>query len=359
MHSTRILGRGIAALTALSALVAVPAAAATAGSTEQTGGSGIVGTSTSDGGATAVGRPGTAVGRPGRDCTVPAGTSQVDVELDGVAYAVRVHLPDADGRALARPMVLNLHPSSSNAETISEYNEFDLTADANDFITVAPNGVLPAADPNPDQIWFWNVPGVPTTAGEYPPPDARDDVEFLSAVIDTMVGLGCADPRRVYATGFSGGARMASAYACARPDKVAAIAPVAGLRAGRPSPDDPSAVELQSCLPDRSVPVITFHGDADTVNPYEGNTDKRWGYTTQLAVQSWARMNGCQTGPSVEPVTEHVTAETYTTCRSGADVVLYKVAGGSHSWPGGNGGDATQEVSATELIWEFFTHYHR
>lgn len=352
MHSTRILGRGIAALTAFSALVAGPASAAMAGSTAQTGGSEIVGTSTSDGAATAV-------GQSGKGCTVPAGTSQVDVELDGVTYPVRVHVPDADGRAGARPMVLNLHPSNGNAETISEYNQFDLTADSEDFITVAPNGALPAADPNPDQVWFWNVPGVPTTAGEYPPADARDDVQFLTAVIDTMVGLRCADPRRVYATGFSGGARMASAYACARPDKVAAIAPVAGLRAGRPSPDDPSAVELQSCLPDRSVPVITFHGDADTVNPYEGNTDKRWGYTTQLAVQSWARMNGCQTGPSVEPVTEHVTAETYTTCRGGADVVLYKVAGGSHSWPGGNGGDATQEVSATELIWEFFTHYHR
>ncbi|WP_369371128.1 hypothetical protein AB1046_20510 [Promicromonospora sp. Populi] len=75
--------------------------------------------------------------------------------------------------------------------------------------------------------------------------------------------------------------------------------------------------------------------------------------------ESWARMNGCQTGPRVEPVTEHVTSETYTTCRGRADVVLYKVAGGTHSWPGGNDDTATQEISATELIWEFFTHYRR
>jgi polyhydroxybutyrate depolymerase len=359
MHSTRILGRGIAALTALTALAAGPVHGATAGSADLTAdlmGSGSIGTASSD---TAADRGPAAAGRAGKDCTVPTGTSQVDVELDGVAYPVRVHVPDVDGRAAALPMVLNLHPSNGNAESISAYNDLDLTADAEGFITVAPNGVLPAADPNPDQVWFWNVPGVPTTAGEYPPPDTRDDVEFLTAVIDTMVGLGCADPHRVYATGHSGGARMASAYACARPDKVAAIAPVAGLRAGRPSPDDPSAVELQSCAPRRSVPVITFHGDADTVNPYQGNNDKRWGYTTQLAVQSWARMNGCTTGPRVEPVTEHVTKETYTTCRGRADVVLYKVTGGTHSWPGGNDSSATQEVSATELIWEFFTHYRR
>jgi polyhydroxybutyrate depolymerase len=354
MHSTRFLGRGIAALAALAAVVAGPAYAAMTGSADLVGGPEIVGASTSDD---------TTTGRPGRDCGLPAGTSQVDVGLDGVAYPVRVHVPDvapgADRWTGARPMVLNLHPSNGNAESISAYNDLDLTADAEGFVTVAPDGAIPVADPNPDGVWFWNVPGVPTTAGAYPPPGPRDDVEFLTAVIDTMVGLGCADPHRVYATGHSGGARMASAYACARPDKVAAIAPVAGLRAGRPSPDDPAAVELQSCAPARSVPVITFHGDADTVNPYQGNSDKRWGYTTQLAVQSWARMNGCTTGPSVEPVTEHVTRETYTTCRGRADVVFYKVAGGTHSWPGGNDGSATQEVSATDLIWEFFTHYRR
>jgi polyhydroxybutyrate depolymerase len=76
-------------------------------------------------------------------------------------------------------------------------------------------------------------------------------------------------------------------------------------------------------------------------------------------VQSWARMNACQTGPSVEPVTEHVTSETYTTCRGDADVVLYKVAGGTHSWPGGNDDSATQEIEATELIWDFFSQYRR
>jgi polyhydroxybutyrate depolymerase len=70
-------------------------------------------------------------------------------------------------------------------------------------------------------------------------------------------------------------------------------------------------------------------------------------------------MNGCQTGPSVEPVTEHVASETCTTCRGRADVVLYRVTEGTHSWPGGNDDTATTEVSATELIREFFTHYRR
>ncbi len=291
-------------------------------------------------------------------CSTSPGTSWVDVRFRGQSYPVRVHVPDGVARKRPAPLVLNLHFSNGNADMISSYNDLDATADENGFITVAPNGDIPAADPNPDQIWLWNVPGVPTTGGDYPPPGARDDVAFLTQVIDTFVKRGCADADRVYITGHSGGARMASAYACERPEKVAAIAPVAGLRAGRPSPDAPHALELQSCAPRKTVPVITFHGDADTTNPYEGNADKRWGYTTQLAMQTWARFDGCTRGPAVSQVSEHVTKEAYSKCKDRSEVVFYKVAGGTHSWPGSPEDDtATQEVDATEIIWDFFAKH--
>jgi polyhydroxybutyrate depolymerase len=298
----------------------------------------------------------------GKKCatSIGPGTTWVDVEFEGEAFPVRVHVPDGVAQDDPAPLVLNLHPSNGNAEFIAGYNDLDATADANGFITVAPNAVIPVADPNPDQFWLWNVPGVPTTAGSYPPPDARDDVAFLTRVIDTFIERGCADADRVYLAGFSGGARMASAYACANPDKVAAIAPVAGLRAGRPSPDAPHAIELQSCAPGEPVPVITFHGDADARNPYNGNTDKRWGYSVELAVQTWARFDGCTTGPEVTQVTEHVSKEAYAGCEGGSEVEFYKVAGGTHSWPGSPMDDsATQEVEASELIWDFFAQHKR
>jgi polyhydroxybutyrate depolymerase len=301
-------------------------------------------------------------GASGQKCssTVPTGTSWVDVAHDGEEYPVRVHVPESASGTRTVPMVLNLHYSNGNAEKVSAYNDLDRTADKYGFITVAPNAAIPASEPNPDQIWLWNVPGVPTTAGAYPPHGARDDVAFLTAVIDTMTRNGCADARRVYVAGHSGGARMASAYACARPDKIAAIAPVAGLRAGRPSPADPQALELQSCRPSRPVPVITFHGDRDTTNPYQGNTDKRWGYTIQLAVQTWARLDGCTNGPAVTAVSDHVTRELYSGCARGSQVELYKVSGGTHSWPGSpQDSSATQEIDANELIWEFFAQHTR
>jgi hypothetical protein len=56
---------------------------------------------------------------------------------------------------------------------------------------------------------------------------------------------------RIYAIGFSSGARMSSRLACDLSDRMAAIGPVGGLR----YPED--------CAPTRPVPVIAFHGKRD------------------------------------------------------------------------------------------------
>ena len=46
---------------------------------------------------------------------------------------------------------------------------------------------------------------------------------FLRKVVADLVSRGCLDARRVYSTGFSGGARMSSALACHASDVVAAV----------------------------------------------------------------------------------------------------------------------------------------
>jgi len=299
----------------------------------------------------------------GRPCvrTVSTGLQTVEVSFAGQVYPVRVNVPPSAVSAERLPMVLNLHYSNGNADQQAAYSGLEPVGDREGFITVEPNGNIPAATPNPNKIWFWNVPGVPTTAGSYPPPDARDDIAYLTGVIDELAESGCADRSRVYITGHSGGARMASAYACARPDKIAAAGASAGLRAGRPAPLDPMLVELQSCRPNQPVPVITFHGDADTTNPYQGRpTDLRWGYSTPLAVQSWAQLNRCASGPAITTVSAHVTKLAYSDCARRTEVVLYKVAGGTHSWPGSpTDTSATQEIDASTLMWQFFAAHRR
>lgn len=296
-------------------------------------------------------------------CPREAGDITVDVRAGGTSYPVLVYVPEGVRRGA--PLVLNLHGSSANGPVQMEVSGLREVADDEGFLVAAPSAAIPLAPanpPDPNGSWAWNVPGVPTTAGELPPPTARDDVAFLSRVIDTVVHKLCADPRRVYATGHSGGGRMTSALGCRIADKLAAIAPNAGLRAGRPDPDDPTVPEVEDCEPSRPLPVLTFHGQQDTTNPYTGNGDLRWGYTVPLALQTWARLDGCRRGPSPTPVTANVTRLAYTHCRDGVSVELYRVTNGGHTWPGSDGpphggGLVTQEIDASRLMWAFFERY--
>jgi polyhydroxybutyrate depolymerase len=71
----------------------------------------------------------------------------------------------------------------------------------------------------------------------------------------------------------------------------------------------------------------------------------------------------CQGGPSETRVTASVRRLAYTNCAENADVILYTVEGGGHSWPGGMPlpewivGRTTREINATKLIWEFYVHH--
>ncbi|WP_375422963.1 alpha/beta hydrolase family esterase [uncultured Friedmanniella sp.] len=299
--------------------------------------------------------------------TLPTGTSTLQVRFGGQSYPVRVHVPAGVPARRALPLVLDLHGSSSNGVVQAGISDFSALADREGFLVANPSGAIALPQPTPalpDGSFAWNVPDVPTTAGQFPPADARNDVAYLAAVVKAVDRAGCVDDRRVYAAGYSGGGRMASAPACARPDLVAAIAPISGLRAGRPSPVDTSVPEVQSCSPDRPVPVITFHGTADLVNPYPGSTDLRWGYAVSVALQTWARLDGCQVGPALTRVSEHVTRFSYRACRGDAEVVLYQVDGGGHTWPGTKVdlsplGVTTQEIRATDLAWDFFAGHPR
>jgi polyhydroxybutyrate depolymerase len=292
-------------------------------------------------------------------CSRPAATGDLtlDVEFGGQTYPVVLYVPaglPATGRV---PLVLNLHGSSGNGAGQMSYSGLRAVADDEHFVVAAPSGAisLPQDPMPPGGSWAWNVPGVPTTAGQMPPPDARDDVAYLGHVIDELAERWCTDARRTYATGHSGGARMSSALGCHLSGKIAAIAAGAGLRAGRPDPDDVSVPELEDCRPARAVPVVSWHGQQDTVNPYPGSGDLRWGYAVPVAAQSWARLNGCRSGPLATAVTEHVTRLTYTGCRQGADVVLYRISNGAHVWPGAT--EPGTEIDASRILWDFFARF--
>jgi polyhydroxybutyrate depolymerase len=271
----------------------------------------------------------------------------VSIPSGGVRRTVLVHLPSGFTDRVRVALVLNMHGSGSTALQQAGLTGLDAAADRDGFIVAYPQGAITSGSG-----YDWNVPGQPLVGGGAVPSNAPDDVAFLGTVISTLEADLCVKASRVYATGFSGGARMASQLGCDMSSVVAAIAPVSGLRLPAPCPST------------RPVPVLTFHGTADQVDPYNGSGQAYWTYSVPVAVQRWAAHNGCDATPvQTEPATG-AELSAYGGCTGGADVTLYTIVGEGHEWPGGPTlpakytdvlGPQSNAVSADTLMWQFFS----
>lgn len=254
----------------------------------------------------------------------------------------QVHLPRARSPA-PMPLVLLLHGSTSTGAQMLRESGLSATADRHGFVVAAPDGGIAA-----ERGFVWNIPGVPTVSSALPPAGARDDVAYLTGLIDRLVATGCVDRARVYATGLSGGGRMTSWLGCVATRRFAAIAPVVGLRAGRPRVGDPTRPDAATCRPDAPMPLLAFSGDADTTNPIAGGGAPYWQYPQTAALQRWAAIDGCR-----EPYARSVDARTYeqgyARCPGGASVAARVVRGGTHSW----------SVVDNEAMWAFLSRHHR
>ncbi len=242
-------------------------------------------------------------------------------------------------------LVLDLHGSGSTASQQEALSDMDVTSDARGFLVAYPQG-----DIKNGGGFDWNVPGEPLFGGGTPPRGAPDDVAFLTELVPALSGRYCIASGHVYATGFSGGARMASQLACDSPDTFAAVAPVAGLRF--PSP----------CPTTSATSVVAFHGTADPIDPYEGSGQAYWSYSVPTAAQRWAAHDGCGPHASVTSGRGY-SLTTYHDCASGASVELYSLTGEGHEWPGGPVlparftkilGPQSQAVDADAVMWAFF-----
>jgi polyhydroxybutyrate depolymerase len=77
-----------------------------------------------------------------------------------------------------------------------------------------------------------------------------------------------------------------------------------------------------------------------------------------FAVDFWRRRDGCDPDPK-RTRKGNVVHDAYK-CANGTAVELYAIEGQGHAWPGGQkgrsfGADApTTEISATDVMWDFF-----
>jgi polyhydroxybutyrate depolymerase len=276
---------------------------------------------------------------------LPKGSTTISLRQGNVNRTALLHVPSTYTGKTPVPLVLNLHGSGSTADQQRLFTAMNKTADADGFVVVYPQGAI--AD---GSGYDWNVPGQPLVGGRKVPFGSPSDVSFAGALLTKIESTYCIDAHRVYATGFSGGARMSSELACSLSARIAAVAAVSGLR----FPPD--------CHTTRAAPVLAFHGTADPVDPYAGHGQPYWTYSVPDAARRWAAHDGCL----AKPMGMHqpgVTVTAYHGCRDGALVELYTIAGEGHEWPGGPTlppalakllGPQSTAVSANAVMWAFF-----
>ena len=302
-----------------------------------------------------------------------AGSDSITVISSGISRSVLMFIPAAVATRRALPLVIDLHGSGGSAERQALYSHLSNVAAVNGFVVANPSGGVTL--PNDLSRHYWNIPGTTLYGGGDMPMTAPDDVQFISDIIDQVADKTCIDKRRVYVAGFSGGARMTSLLACKLSTRIAAIAPVSGLRAGLASANNPAQPDPVTCQPRRAMPIVTFHGTDDAVNPSDGGGSPYWTYSIAAALERWVDLDHCENKPQEQHVALHVTLIRYDRCAQGAKIWLYRTTapseqGGGHAWPGASplSGSTTSgapqpntpstEISASELMWKFFRQFN-
>lgn len=276
------------------------------------------------------------------------GVSDRTITSGGVERVFQLQLPDSYDGATPLPVVLGLHPLTVSNAVVPAISGFADVAQTYDFIAVFPSGRLDGSIP------YWHAA-----------PEAESyDVDFVAELLDLLESGLCVDVSRVYSTGMSNGGQMSSLLACRLSERIAAVAPIAGVEFFEECEGEP-------------VPVIAFHGTADPIVTYEGgglnattisNTyfwkgDVPPGLPehggVDEAMRRWADHNGCDPEPVEERVSPEVWKRTWRGCD--AETMLYVVDGGGHSYPGrpvpgfeNMFGHTTTDVDATTLMFDFF-----
>lgn len=276
-------------------------------------------------------------------CTLVEPGITKHVPVGDTGRSMLIHMP-ADYRPGTRlPLLFVLHGSGGDGATILKQSGLVATSDRHGFLLAAPDGGIPVG-----KGFVWNIPGVPTVTGKVPGPDDADDVVFIRAAIDWLAAQGCADSSRVYASGWSGGGRLTSWLGCVASDKIAAIAPVVGLRAGNPLKGDPKRPDPATCRPAKPVPVIAFAGDKDGTNPVQGGGAGYWQYTMDAALARWAELGACRAGPLRRDLAIDLYEQLYTACSARTEVIGHIKRGAGHVWTADN-----------EAMWAFLSRYRR
>ncbi|MFN8419295.1 MAG: PHB depolymerase family esterase [Anaerolineae bacterium] len=253
----------------------------------------------------------------------------------GLERSYLLYVPKGYQADQAMPLVISVHGFTSNAEQQSAFTRWHVLAEKENFLVVYPNGTGIPSRWNAGQSRFIGASTV-------------DDVQFFRDLIAEVSANVCVDPARIFVNGLSNGGGMSNRLACQASDLVAAIGGVAGAY----SPVD--------CEITRAVPVIAFHGTTDPVVDFDGTAAQGFPSIKEWA-KEWAVRDGCDLTAEAIGGKGDVSGIRYGGCKDDAEVILYIIDGGGHTWPGSFPipilGKTTQNINATEVMWEFYKRH--
>ena len=284
----------------------------------------------------------------------------------------KLWVPATLNKGRAAPLVLLLHGCTHDAAETAEISGMNEVADANGFLVAYPEQSRLA---NLLKCWNWFDPKHQTRDAGEP--------SILAAVVDQVCSTHNVDPDRVYVAGVSAGGAMACILAATYPDLFAAAAILAGaefkaaismseglaaMKRGGPDPARQGQLAFEAMRAGlrkkdkRRMPVIVFHGTADTrVNPV--NADQ--------TVAQWSKTNACLAAEQAEDgfaLTENVTRgevpggyayQKHSYVEANARLLMEKwlVDGLGHAWPGSPQPSKYADPkgpNASAEIWRFF-----
>ncbi len=280
------------------------------------------------------------------------------IMVDSLQRTYRIHIPPQLPENLSPALVFVLHGGGGTGEGMERsltLGGFDTLADQYHFIVVYPDGIGKA----------WNDGRKNMTDEAHQ--QNIDDVGFFSLLIDNLTQEFNIDARQVFVTGISNGAMMSYRLGFELPEKIAAIAPVAGA-----IPTDLLPVNMST----EPVSVCAISGTKDPLVPWNGGVvypRKPRGTVISVndSVQIWMRHDGCFPVPYSVDLPNivlwdltRVHEDLYQHGVNNSEVVLYTIINGGHTWPGGQQylpkvlvGRTCRDIDANTVIWNFFlTH---